>query len=227
MIEAAITSPRFPLVVFDLDGTIADTVPDIASALNAALISLGRPAQTLDAVRGMIGHGTRALLRNGLAATGGSDEALLTKAYPVLLSYYEAHICDHSAPYPGVEAAWDDLAAQGVRLALCTNKPAALTGKLLAALGWEQRFAAVVGGDTLAVSKPDPAPLHLAIAEAGGGPAAFVGDSIVDVQTAKAAGVPSIAVSFGFADRPARELGADAVIDHYAELVATLAALAR
>ena len=219
------TSPSFPLVVFDLDGTIADTAPDLAAALNAALVSLGRPAQSLEAVRGMIGHGTRALLRNGLAATGGGDEALVAQAYPVLLSYYEAHICDHSAPYPGVEQAWDALAAQGVRLALCTNKPAALTDKLLAALGWKHRFAAVVGGDTLAVSKPDPAPLHLAIAQAGGGPAAFVGDSIVDIQTAKAAGVPVIAVSFGFADRPARELGADAVIDHYADLAAALAAL--
>ena len=153
------TSPSFPLVVFDLDGTIADTAPDLAAALNAALVSLGRPAQSLEAVRGMIGHGTRALLRNGLAATGGGDEALVAQAYPVLLSYYEAHICDHSAPYPGVEQAWDALAAQGVRLALCTNKPAALTDKLLAALGWKHRFAAVVGGDTLAVSKPDPAPL--------------------------------------------------------------------
>jgi phosphoglycolate phosphatase len=130
-------------------------------------------------------------------------------------------------PYPGVEQAWDELVAQGVRLALCTNKPAALTHKLLAALGWQARFAAIVGGDTLAVSKPDPAPLHLAIAEAGGGPAAFVGDSIVDIQTAKAAGVPAIAVSFGFADRPAHELGADAVIDSYAALVPALAGLAR
>lgn len=219
-------TPPFPLVVFDLDGTIADTAPDLAAALNAALVSLGRPAQSLEAVRGMIGHGTRALLRNGLAATGGGDEAVMNEAYPVLLSYYEAHICDLSLPYPGVEQTLDELAAQGARLALCTNKPAALTHKLLAALGWQERFASVVGGDTLSVSKPDPAPLHLAIAEAGGGPAAFVGNSIVDIQTAKAAGVPSVAVSFGFADRPARELGADAVIDRYAELIPTLAALA-
>lgn len=219
-------TPSFPLVVFDLDGTIADTAPDLAAALNAALVSLGRPAQSLEAVRGMIGHGTRALLRNGLAATGGGDEALLNEAYPALLSYYEAHICDHSSPYPGVEQALGELAAQGVRLALCTNKPSALTHKFLAALGWQKRFDAIVGGDTLAVSKPDPAPLHFAIAEAGGGRAAFVGDSIVDIQTARAAGVPSVAVSFGFADRPARDLGADAVIDHYAELVPTLAALA-
>jgi phosphoglycolate phosphatase len=215
----------FPLVVFDLDGTIADSAPDLAAALNAALVSLGRAPQSLEAVRGMIGHGTRALLRNGLAATGGCDEALVTEAYPVLLAYYEAHICDLTMPYPGVEQAWDDLAAQSVRLALCTNKPAALTDKLLAALGWQQRFAAVVGGDTLGVSKPDPAPLHLAIAQAGGGPAAFVGDSIVDIETAKAAGVPSIAVSFGFADRPAHELGADAVIDGYGELIAALVRL--
>ncbi len=217
----------FKTVVFDLDGTIADTAPDLAVALNAALQSLGRAPLPLAKVRTMIGHGTRALLRNGLAATGGVDDQLMDSSYPVLLKCYEDHICDMTLPYPGVEAAWDNLVEQGIALALCTNKPAALTNRLIAALGWQQRFAAVVAGDTLAVSKPDPAPLHLAIERAGGGPAAFVGDSIVDIQTAKAAGVPSIAVSFGFADRPARELGADAVIDMYAELSDALPRLIR
>ena len=114
---------------------------------------------------------------------------------------------------------------QGIAIALCTNKPTELTMRLIEALGWQHRFAAVVAGDTLAVSKPDPAPLHLAIERAGGGTAAFVGDSIVDVQTAKAAGMPVLAVSFGFADRPANDLGADAVIDSFAELDQALAGL--
>ncbi len=116
----------------------------------------------------------------------------------------------------------DELAARGVKLAICTNKPERLTHLLVDALGWTGRFAAVVGGDTLAVRKPDPAPLHEAIARAGGGRAAFVGDSITDAETAKAAGLPFVAVSFGFSDRPVAELGADAVIDSYAELIPAL-----
>lgn len=110
-------------------------------------------------------------------------------------------------------------------LALCTNKPLALTLRLVEARGWSQRFAGIVGGDTLSVGKPDPAPLHLAIERSGGGPAAFVGDSSVDVATATAAGVPCIVVSFGFADHPPRGLGADRVIDSYAELIDALATL--
>lgn len=216
----------FRTIAFDLDGTIVDTAPDLADALNTALVSLGRPRVELSAVRTMIGHGTLPLLRKGLEATGGVDQALIDAGYPVLMQFYADHICDKSTPYPGVEAAWDDLAAQGIALAVCTNKPASLTHRLIETLGWQGRFAAIVAGDTLPESKPHPAPLHLAVKRAGGGSAAFVGDSIVDIETAKAAGVPSVAVSFGFADRPAPELGADAVIDHFSELVPTLARLA-
>ncbi len=219
------SSLPFKTIVFDLDGTIADTAPDLAAALNAALQSLGREPLPLAAVRGMIGHGTRALLQNGLAATGDVSDALIATSYPVLLDFYAAHICDLTKPYPGVEAALDDIVANGIALALCTNKPALLTNRLIEALGWQDRFAAIVAGDTLEVSKPDPAPLHLAIARSGGGAAAFVGDSIVDIQTAKAAGVPCIAVSFGFADRPAGELGADRVIDSFSELWNALVAV--
>ena len=215
----------FKTIAFDLDGTIADTAPDLASALNAALASLGRDEVPLARVRTMIGHGTHALLRNGLTATGDCTDALIHTAYPLLLDHYKAHICDETRPYPGVEAAWDQLSAKGIALAVCTNKPSDLTLQLIDALGWRHRFAAIVAGDTLPVAKPDPAPLQLAIERAGGGPAAFVGDSIVDIQTARAAGVPAIAASFGFADRPVHELGADAIIDSYADLDAALAGL--
>lgn len=219
------TSIRFRTIGFDLDGTIADTAPDLMAALNHTLQSLGREPLPLDRVRSMIGHGTRALLRNGLAATGTADETEVAAGYPTLMDYYEAHVCDFTRPYPGVEAALDALAAQGIKLSVCTNKPERVSRLLIDALGWTDRFAAIVGGDTRAVTKPDPDPLHFAIERAGGGPAAFVGDSITDVQTAKAAGLPCVVVSFGFADRPADQLGADKVIDDFADLLPALAAL--
>jgi len=216
------TALRFKTVVFDLDGTLADTAPDLTAALNHALGVMGRPPVPAEDVRHMVGHGARALLQKGLAATGKVSEALIEQGFPIFLAHYEAHIADHSRPFPGVEQALATLEAQGIALAVCTNKLEALTHKFIAAIGWEGRFAAIVGGDTLAVRKPDPAPLLEAIARAGGGPAAFVGDSITDTDTAKAAAIPCIALSFGFADRPAGELGADRVIDHWDELIQTL-----
>ncbi|HEY6916867.1 MAG TPA: HAD-IA family hydrolase, partial [Allosphingosinicella sp.] len=120
----------------------------------------------------------------------------------------------------------DALLAREIALAICTNKPEALTLQLVEALGWQGRFRSIIGGDTLPVRKPDPAPLHEAIARAGGGSAVFVGDSITDADTARAAAIPLIAVSFGFSDRPVNALGADAVIDHYDALIPALAALA-
>lgn len=201
---------------------MADTAPDLACALNVVLGRIGRPPLALEIVRSMIGHGARALLRRGLLATGDCDEALVDTLFPVFLRFYEDHICDLTRPYPGLEAALDSLSASGVALAICTNKPLHLTEALIAALDWKGRFAAVVAGDSLEVSKPDPAPLQHTLAQAAGGPAAFVGDSIVDVLTARAAGVPCIAVSFGFADRPVAELGADLVIDHYNDLAPAL-----
>jgi phosphoglycolate phosphatase len=119
----------------------------------------------------------------------------------------------------------DDLTARGVALAVCTNKTKRMTDLLIDALGWSDRFAAVVAADTLTVRKPDPAPLLEAIARAGGGKAAFVGDSITDAETAKAAGIPFVAVGFGYCDRPVEALGADAVIDSYAQLVPALTRL--
>ena len=216
------TTSRFRTVVFDLDGTLADTAPDLTAALNHALGEMGRPPVPAEDVRHMVGHGARALLQKGLAATGAVSEALVEQGFPIFLAHYETHIADLTRPFPGVEQALDSLAADGVRLAVCTNKLESLTHKFIAAIGWEGRFAAIVGGDTLAVRKPDPAPLFEAIARAGGGPAAFVGDSITDTDTAKAAHIPCVALSFGFADRPAGELGADRVIDHWDELIQTL-----
>lgn len=212
----------FDVVAFDLDGTLADTAPDLAAALNQSLRGIGRPEIGTAAVRRLIGHGARALLRKGLAATGDASEELVERLFPVFIEYYAANICVGSRAFEGVDKALEALSGTGASLALCTNKPERLTYLLLDALGWRGRFASVVGGDTLAVKKPDPAPLREAIARAGGGKAAFVGDSIIDADTAKAAGVPFIAVRFGFADRPVEELGADALIGGYGELIATL-----
>ena len=212
----------FDIVVFDLDGTLADTAPDLTAALNHALAAMGRQPIPADDVRHMVGHGARELLRKGLAATGAVSEDLIERAFPIFLDYYQAHIADHTRLFEGVEAALASLDAQGVRLAICTNKLEVLTHDLIAALGWTGRFNAIVGGDTLPQRKPDPAPVHEAIKRAGGGRAAFVGDSISDTDAARAAGIPCVALTFGFSDRPANELGATALIDHYDRLLPTL-----
>jgi phosphoglycolate phosphatase len=216
--------PAFPfdIVAFDLDGTLADTAPDIAAGINRMLADFGRPELAEAAIRPLIGDGARNLLRRVLEATGGSTEKLLDEAHPRYLDHYAAHVCDGTIPFPHVEQAMDDLAALGARLAVCTNKSTRMTGLLLDALGWTDRFAALVCGDTLPVFKPDPATLLETIRLAGGGRTVLVGDSMVDAGTARAAGTPFVAVSFGFRDRPVEALGADAVIDDYAELIPAL-----
>ena len=212
----------FDTIIFDLDGTLADTAPDLAAALNHALGHLGRPPIPAESVRHLVGHGARALLRRGLSETGGQTEALVDRGLAAFLEYYAANICVGTRPYPGLDEALDEAGSLGMRTGICTNKPAALTAALVAALGWEQRFACIVAGDTLPVRKPDPAPLREAIARAGGGRAVFVGDSIVDAETARAASLPFVAVRFGFSDRPVEALGADAIIDDYAGLLPAL-----
>jgi phosphoglycolate phosphatase len=211
-------------IVFDLDGTLVDTAPDLTAALNHALGTLGRPTVDPESVRHMVGHGARKLLENGLAATGEMTPELVEAGVGPFLDYYAANVCVGSRPYPGVEAAMDRLTAAGCTLAICTNKPQALSDALIGALGWTGRFAAIVGADSVPARKPDPGHLDATLAAAGGerGSCAFVGDSIVDVGTARAAGVPIVVVSFGFSDRPVADLGADAVIDHYDDLIAAL-----
>ncbi len=211
-------------IVFDLDGTLVDTAPDLCAALNHALGVLGRPPVPAADVRHMVGHGARKLLDRGLAASGETTPELVEAGFKPFISYYTQHIADGSRPFPGVEAALDALAAAGCRLAICTNKPVGLSRALVTALGWDGRFAANLGFDSVPKPKPDPGHLFATVAAAGGDVAdmAFVGDSITDTATGKAAGVPMIAVSFGFADRPVAELGADIVIDHYDELLPAL-----
>lgn len=216
--------PSFPfdVVAFDLDGTLADTAPDLTAALNHALEALGYPPVPPPDVRHMVGHGAKALLRKGLAAAGVDDEAEVERGFPIFIDHYEAHIADGSLIFPGCEAALDELVRRGVRIAICTNKLEALARRFVTAIGWESRFSVIIGGDTVGVSKPDPKPLFETIARAGGGRAAFVGDSITDTTTARAANIPCVALTFGFHDRPPEQLGADLLIDHFDQLIPAL-----
>lgn len=216
-------------ILFDLDGTLVDTAPDLAAAMNHVLAAHDRPPLPVDDVRHLVGHGARALIARGFAATGQARPDLVEAAMPLFLQYYAAHIADGSRPFAGVAAALDSLAAAGCVLAVCTNKPTALAVALISALGWGQRFAAIVGFDSVPRAKPDAGHVHATLAACGGDAAnaIFVGDSATDLGAARNAGLPIVLVSFGFTDVPARDLGADAVIDHYDDLLPALAALVR
>jgi len=212
----------FDIVGFDLDGTLIDTSGDLAAAVNYAIATIGRPAFPVASIHPFVGKGAKVMLQRALDASGGYDEAMLTKLLPVLLDYYEQNLAIHSVPYPGLITAMDALAAAGVKLAICTNKAERFAIPLMHQIGLSDRFASIVGGDTVGVSKPDPAPIHAMVAQAGGGRAIFVGDTINDIAGARNAGIPSVAVSFGFLDGPVHNLEADAVIDHFDELVPLL-----
>ncbi|MDG5489163.1 HAD-IA family hydrolase [Sphingomonas sp. BGYR3] len=215
----------FSIIGFDLDGTLVDSRTDIAIAVNAALAGIGRPALTLDAVTRMIGGGVTRLLEQALVATGGADGVDFPALRAAMLAHYGAHLSVHTRPYRGVEAVLTELAAGDTQLAVVTNKPEALAVALLDQLGLTRHFRLVIGGDTMGPgrAKPDPAPVLAMIDRLGGGPAAFVGDSQFDVGAARAAGIPVIAVDFGFSSVPAADLGADAVIGDFADLPAALA----
>lgn len=214
----------FAIVGFDLDGTLVDSAGDLTAAVNHALSLVARAPLTEEQVRPMIGLGGRHMLERGLAATGGVPGGDFDRLYRELLTYYEAHIAERSRPFPGLIDALDQLDAMGVRTAVVTNKVERLARKLLGELGLAERMAAIIGGDTLGPgnAKPSPAPILAMIDRCGGGETAFVGDSIYDIQAANSAGVTSIAVGFGFLDRPVEELGANHVVDNYDALVPLL-----
>lgn len=208
----------FDLIGFDLDGTLVDTSGDLADALNHALATVGRGPLPVADVKRMVGRGARVMLTRAIAVTGDAPPDLVDRLFPILIDHYAANIAVHSCPYPGVIEALDALAAQGLRLAVCTNKIERLARLCLDALGMTDRFVAIVGGDTTPKLKPDPTPLLAMIAAAGGGRTLFVGDSDNDIDAAKAAGVASVAVSFGYVPGDPAALGADALIDHFDQL---------
>lgn len=217
----------FPIVGFDLDGTLVDTAGDLAAGVNHALGLAWRPPLTVEQVRPMIGRGGRHMLEQGLHATGGVPDSGFDRLFSEFLGHYEANIAVHSRPFPRLVDALDRLDALGVRTAVVTNKTERLARLLLEQLGLADRMATIMGGDTLGRenAKPSPAPILEMMERCGGGRTAFVGDSIYDVTAAKAAGVTSIAVSFGFLDRPVQDLEADHVIDDYDALVPLLEAV--
>jgi len=224
------TSPlaTSPLVVFDLDGTLVDTAPDLVATLNAILARENLPPVDYDAGRNMVGGGARLMLERGLAAAGRILPATavdgLTRDF---VEHYAAHIADSSEAFPGVESALDTLAERGYRLAVCTNKLEWLSVRLLDALGLSKRFAAICGADTFGISKPDPEILHRTIAKAGaaGGGAVMIGDSLTDIATARAARIPVVAVDFGDTDTPVATLGPDRIISRFADLPEAIFAL--
>ncbi|HEX4847629.1 MAG TPA: HAD-IA family hydrolase [Novosphingobium sp.] len=218
------TNHRFSIVGFDLDGTLLDTSGDLGVALNHALATIGRPAVPQAEVMNLIGGGSGLMLRRALALTGGDEGVEFEALRQVLIAHYADNIAHHTALYPGAAEMLDGLAASGTKIAVVTNKPEPLAVKLFDALGLSPRFASVIGGGRYPL-KPAPDALHAMVEQCGGGAAAFVGDTTFDTGAARAAGLPSVAVSFGFCDAPVADLGADAVIDHFDALIPALAGL--
>lgn len=220
---------RFDGVVFDLDGTLIETAPDLAAALNHVLSEAGLPPVSLSAVRNMVGDGARVLIQRGFAADGrtlADDE--LDHWFRIFLDYYRDHIADESHAFDGVVAVLDELHDAGLILGVCTNKPETMSQRLFEALGLSDRFTAMLGGDSLPVRKPHPGHLLGTLEQMGVAPerSVMIGDSANDRDAARGAGVPVILVTFGYTTIPARELDADAHIEHFADLPAALSALA-
>jgi len=209
-----------PVIVFDLDGTLIDSAPDLHAAAEQMLRNLGRPAVTLGQVTSFIGNGVPKLVERCLAATGGVPAPeLQAKALALFRRFYDAAPVALTRPYPGVPEMLDRFAAAGFRLGVCTNKPRGPAEAILAALAIGRYVGAVVGGDTLTVIKPDPAPLRLCFERLEAGVAKFyVGDSETDAATARAAGVPFLLFSGGYRKSPAEAMGAALVFDRFDEL---------
>ena len=215
-------------IVFDLDGTLVDTAPDLVHALNHAIALEDAEPISIDETRSMIGAGARALIARGLSARGRNvSDDRFEELHRAFLDHYGAHIADHSRPFDGIEAALDRLRDAGYRLAICTNKTERLAVSLIGSIGFDRYFRVIVGGDTFEKPKPDPMPLKGAIGRAGGDgrPAILVGDSATDLWTAQAAGIPLIGVTFGYTDVPMAELGPERLISHFDALDEAVAGL--
>jgi len=215
-------------IVFDLDGTLVDTAPDLISTLNLVLAGEGLPPVAYDDARRMIGGGARRMIERALIAAGQNvPGAELDRMFRIFIDHYSAHIADRSRAFPHLESVLQRLAGKGCRLAVCTNKLERLSVRLLDTLNLSRYFAAICGQDTFGIQKPDPQMLRLTIRRAGGEvrPAIMIGDSLTDVRTARAANVPVIAVDFGYSEVAPEALNADRLISSYTELPHAIAAV--
>ena len=212
-------------IVFDLDGTLVDTAPDLTAALNAVMRSIGRAEVPLADVRHMVGRGARYLIERAMEATGApAREDQIGDLFDAFIDHYDANIAAQSRPFERAVSVSQSLAARGHKLGICTNKPEALALKLMGELGLRDLFPVILGADSRPYKKPDPRHLFDTISSLGGSAASavLIGDSETDVKTARAAKLPVVVVSFGYTEIPPADLGADAVIDHFDALVEAL-----
>tara|TARA_A100001391_G_scaffold7621_6_gene4933 strand:+ start:18798 stop:19472 length:675 start_codon:yes stop_codon:yes gene_type:complete len=219
----------FDTILFDLDGTLLDSNRDLAPAVNHALAYAGYEPVAESEIRNYIGGGASLMLRRALEAKGElPSKERMAELTNVLLEHYWAHIADNTVPFEGVIATLEELAAKGCKLAVCTNKLEKPARQLIEALGLTHHFTAIYGGDSCGPdgAKPKPDILLAAIKDCGGSRAAMVGDSTYDVRAARNAGVPVVALSFGYHDVPVDQLGGDVLIDHFSDLIPALEKLA-
>ena len=217
-----------PTIVFDLDGTLIDTAPDLIDTLNMVFAREGWPPVPYETARNMIGGGARMMITRGIAAEGiVLAPTKLEQLFADFIAHYAEHVADRSRPFPGLIEALDSLASDGYRFAVCTNKLERLSVLLLKQLQLADRFAAICGQDTFGVQKPDPEVLRRTIAAAGGSltQAIMIGDSATDIRTARAAGIPVVAVDFGYSERPVAEFEPNCIISHFAQLPSAIAAI--
>lgn len=215
-------------VIFDLDGTLVDSAPDLTGALNHTMRTIGLPEIGAGEVRHMVGHGARALIHKAVTAAGTTlDDTRFDAAFHTFIDYYADHVADLTTPFPNVIETLSLLREAGVKLGVCTNKPQRLTDLLLDTLGMSGWFGAILGADAVAEKKPHAGHLTATVERLGGDlrRTVMVGDSQTDVDTARNAGTPVVAVSFGYSTVPAADLMADRLIDDFNELPAALAAL--
>ena len=215
-------------IVFDLDGTLIDTAPDLVDTLNVVFAREGLPPVPYETARNLIGGGARTMIARGIEAEGiVATPARIEQLFADFIAHYSDHLADRSRAFPGLTEALDSLAADGCRFAVCTNKLERLSVMLLERLNLAERFAAICGQDTFGIQKPDPEVLRRTVAAAGGTleHAIMIGDSATDIRTARAAGIPVIAVDFGYSVRPVSEFGPDLIISHFSQLRSAIAAI--
>lgn len=227
-LEGLLQGRQLKAILFDLDGTLIDSVPDLAAALDASLAQLNYPSAGLERTRSWVGNGARKLIQRALSFALEVPESavsneLIDRLQSVFFDHYGQKTCDHTVVYPGVMAALSAWHKQGVKMACVTNKPARFSRPILTHFAMDEFMPVLVGGDTLAVRKPDPAPLLLACEQLGVATenVVMVGDSVNDVQAARAAGMPVACVSYGYNHgAPIASASPDLLVDAFSMLLA-------